>query len=182
MGTTALTAFIDGDQITIGSLGDSRAYILRDGHMECLTRDHNLATMRIIEGFPADECLSIPQGAALARCLGTFEIHNGMLEATMPEPDLMTFRILPGDIILLATDGLIDFAGPDPRTAERNIKTVLEGEEIPSLACLRLILLANDGGGEDNIGVAVLRVTARHAEHRGKLIISFPPVEAIASV
>ncbi len=179
MGTTALAAVIHGDQFTLASLGDSRVYLLSEGHLECLTRDHNLASMRIIEGFPADECLSLPQGAALARCLGTFEIHDGELKATHPEPDLMTFRLLPGDTILMTTDGLIDFAGPNEDVSERNVKAVLQAEEIPALACLRLILLANEGGGEDNIGVAVLRVTEHHPGQRGVLVQSFPPVEGL---
>ncbi len=181
MGTTALTALIQGDQFTLSSLGDSRAYLLRDGHMECLTRDHNLATMRIIEGFSADECLALPQGTALARCLGTFEVREGELEPMASEPDMLTFRLLPGDVLLLTTDGLVDFAGPTEAAAERNIKAVLEAEEIPALACLRLILLANEGGGEDNIGVAVIRVTEHHPLHRVGQIQAFPPVDALRS-
>lgn len=179
MGTTALTALIQGDQFTLASLGDSRAYLLRDGHMECLTRDHNLATMRIIEGFPADECLALPQGSALARCLGTFEVTNGNLKAVAPEPDMCSFRLLPGDTLLLTTDGLLDFAGPTPAAAERNIKAILETEEVPSMACLRLILLANEGGGEDNIGMAIIRVIEHHPLQRAGIFQAFPPVPAL---
>lgn len=179
MGTTALTAFIQGDHFSLASLGDSRVYLLRDGHMECLTRDHNLATMRIIEGFVADECLALPQGSALARCLGTFEIEEGTLRPIQPEADMMSFRLLPGDLILLTTDGLIDFAGPTPAIAERNIKAVLESEEIPALACLRLIMLANEGGGEDNIGLGIIRVTEHHPLHRASALQSFPPTDTL---
>lgn len=180
MGTTALLAAIYHDMVTIASLGDSRAYLLRNGHMECLTRDHNLATMRILEGFSADECLSLPQGMALARCLGTFEIRRGTLRAVHPEPDLMSFRMLPGDVLLLTTDGLIDFAGPTEAAAERNIKAVLEAEEIPALAALRLILMANEGGGEDNIGLAILRVTERQPSQRPMVYQAFPPVRGMS--
>lgn len=179
MGTTALTAFIQGDHFSLASLGDSRVYLLRDGHMECLTRDHNLATMRIIEGFVADECLALPQGSALARCLGTFEVEEGTLRPIQPEADMMSFRLLPGDLILLTTDGLIDFAGPTPAIAERNIKAILESEEIPALACLRLIMLANEGGGEDNIGLGIIRVTEHHPLHRASALQSFPPTDTL---
>lgn len=181
MGTTALLAWIQADQVTIASLGDSRAYLLRDGTLECLTRDHNLATMRVIEGFPADECLALPQGMALARCLGTFDVMDGTLVAVKPEPDLMTFRLLPGDVLLLTTDGLVDFAGPTEKAAERNIQHVLESEEIPSLAALRLILMANEGGGEDNIGVAVVRATTPHDGSRMPILQAFPPVPELES-
>jgi protein phosphatase len=181
MGTTAVLAFIHKDILTLASLGDSRAYLLRDGHMECLTRDHNLATMRILEGFAADESLSLPQGAALARCLGTFEVQRGLLHAVAPEPDLLHFRLLPGDTILLTTDGLLDFAGPTEAIAERNIKEVLMREEIPAMACLRLILLANEGGGEDNIGVSVLRVTDKQVGHRPSVHQAFPPVRTMCA-
>jgi serine/threonine protein phosphatase PrpC len=181
MGTTALLAWLEADQITIASLGDSRAYLLRDNCLECLTRDHNLATMRIIEGFPADECLALPQGMALARCLGTFDVVEGTLMAVKPEPDLMTFRLLPGDVILLTTDGLVDFAGPTEQAAERNIKSVLLREEIPALAALRLMVMANEGGGEDNIGVAVIRVTAPHEGARMPILQAFPAVPELES-
>jgi serine/threonine protein phosphatase PrpC len=180
MGTTAVLACIHHDVVTLASLGDSRAYLLRNGHMECLTRDHNLATMRILEGYPADESLSLPQGMALARCLGTFEIRKGQLQAVHPEPDLMSFRLLPGDVLLLTTDGLIDFAGPTEAAAERNIKGVLEAEEVPALACLRLMLMANEGGGEDNIGVAIVRVTERQPGQRPMIYQSFPPVKGMS--
>ena len=181
MGTTALLAWLEADQVTIASLGDSRAYLLRDDCLECLTRDHNLATMRIIEGFPADECLALPQGMALARCLGTFGVVDGTLSPVKPEPDLMTFRLLPGDVLLLTTDGLVDFAGPTEQAAERNIKGVLQREEIPALAALRLMVMANEGGGEDNIGVAVVRVTAPHQGARMPILQAFPAVPELES-
>lgn len=176
MGTTAVLALVQDDLMTVASIGDSRIYLLRDGHMECLTRDHNLATLQIIEGFAPDDALAIPHGKALARCLGTFQIHDGRLDSVPPEPDVATFRVLPGDTILLTTDGLIDFAGPTEHAAEENIRQVLLQEEIPALACLRLILMANEGGGEDNIGVAIIRVTEHHA-HTDRLLLtqSFPP-------
>jgi serine/threonine protein phosphatase PrpC len=137
--------------------------------------------MRILEGFAADESLSLPQGAALARCLGTFEVQRGLLHAVAPEPDLLHFRLLPGDTILLTTDGLLDFAGPTEAIAERNIKEVLMREEIPAMACLRLILLANEGGGEDNIGVSVLRVTDKQVGHRPSVHQAFPPVRTMCA-
>ena len=181
MGTTALLAWFEADHVTIASLGDSRAYLLRDDSLECLTRDHNLATMRVIEGFPADECLALPQGMALARCLGTFDVVEGTLIPVKPEPDLMTFRVLPGDVILLTTDGLVDFAGPTEQAAERNIKAVLQREEIPALAALRLMVIANEGGGEDNIGVAVVRVTDPHEGARMPILQAFPKVPELES-
>ncbi|MBH24001.1 MAG: hypothetical protein CMH57_06040 [Myxococcales bacterium] len=184
MGTTSITAILHDDLITLSSLGDSRAYLLRNGHMERLTRDHNLTTLRMIEGFSADESLLLPHGKALARCLGTFQVTQGRLKAIKPEPDLVTFRLMAGDTILLTTDGLIDFGGPTEAAAERNIQTILEAEEIPSIACLKLIVLANEGGGEDNIGMSVIRVTERKdgaGGFRGALVQAFPPTALLRS-
>jgi len=176
MGTTALLAYFDDDIVTLASLGDSRIYLLRDKKMELLTRDHNLSTLHIIEGFSADDALSLPHGKALARCLGTFHVREGHLVSVAPEPDLCTFRVLPGDTLLITSDGLVDFAGPTEAAAEATIRDVLLQEEIPSLACLRLILTANEGGGEDNIGVAVIRVTDYHSNmDRMSITQVFPP-------
>jgi serine/threonine protein phosphatase PrpC len=80
----------------------------------------------------------------------------------------------------MTTDGLVDFGGPTEAASEHNIQATLESEEIPALACLRLIMLANEGGGEDNIGVAVVRVTRQHdASDRMTLTQVFPAVSGL---
>jgi protein phosphatase len=157
MGTTALIALYRQGVVTLGSLGDSRAYLQSGPGLEQLSIDHNLWTLSILDGMEADEALSMPQGEALARCLGTFDLDDGQLEAREPDYDLMQYRMAEGDSLLLTTDGLVDFAAGTPVAAEENILATLLSEPNPELACLELILLANRGGGGDNIGMGILR-------------------------
>ncbi len=157
MGSTALVAVICHGTVTLASLGDSRAYLQRGASMEQITIDHNLWTLSILEGVEADRALSMPHGDALARCLGTFVIENGRLEAVNPQPDLFRFNVMEEDTLLMTTDGLVDFAGTNLHASEDNILSVLLSEPSPALACLELILLANRGGGGDNIGLSVIR-------------------------
>ena len=157
MGSTALVAVICDGTVTLASLGDSRVYLQRGASMEQITIDHNLWTLSILEGVAADRALSMPHGDALARCLGTFVIDDGHLESVEPQPDLFRFTVMEEDTLLLTTDGLVDFAGTNLHAAEDNILSVLLSEPSPALACLELILLANRGGGGDNIGLAVVR-------------------------
>jgi serine/threonine protein phosphatase PrpC len=97
----------------------------------------------------------LPHGDALARCLGTFVVENQRLIPVNTQPDVFEFALTRGDTLLLATDGLIDFAGANVLHSEDNVLSVLLSEPDPALACLELILLANRGGGGDNIGVAI---------------------------
>ncbi len=160
MGSTALIAYISQGQMTLGSLGDSRCYLIRDDVMECLTRDHNLFTLSLIEGLSLEHALVMPHGDALARCLGTFDVdRHGVLLPQDPPIDLYTLRLIPGDHVLLCTDGLFDYAGASYEESEENIRQRVLCEEHPGIACLELILMANRGGGGDNIGVALIKVS-----------------------
>lgn len=155
MGTTALVAVYRNGTVTLGSVGDSRGYLQRGPGLEQLTVDHNLWTLSILEGLSADDALSMPRGDALARCLGTFVVEDERLEAVSPSYDIFQFSVTQGDTLLLTTDGLVDFAGGNMISAEENIQATLLAEPDPALACLELILLANRGGGGDNIGLGV---------------------------
>lgn len=157
MGTTALVAIVLNGIVTLGSLGDSRAYLQRGPSFEQITIDHNLWTLRVLDGVRADTALSLPHGDALARCLGTFYINEHRLSPIAPQPDIFRFPVIPGDTLLLTTDGLIDFAGSSPLNAEDNILSLMLAEPNPNLAALELILLANRGGGGDNIGIGLLK-------------------------
>lgn len=155
MGSTALVAIIRDGVVTLAALGDSRAYIQNASGLEQTTIDHNLWTLSILDGVAPDSALAMPHGDALARCLGTFMIDDGDLDPVNPEPDFFRFSLSRGDSLLLTTDGLVDFAGANPFAAEENILAVMLAEPDPALACLELILLANRGGGGDNIGVGI---------------------------
>ena len=157
MGSTALVSIIHRGYVTLGALGDSRAYLQRGHAFEQITTDHNLWTLSVLDGVAADNALALAHGDALARCLGTFYLDDQRLVAIPPQPDMFRFAVTAGDALLLTTDGLIDFAGPNAQAAEDNSLSILLAEPNPDLACLELILLANRGGGGDNIGVALMR-------------------------
>jgi protein phosphatase len=159
MGTTALVAIVHRGLVTLGSLGDSRGYLQRGTAFEQITIDHNLWTLSVLDGVPADSALSLPHGDALARCLGTFYVDSGQLVAVPPQPDMFRFPVAPGDTLLLTTDGLLDFAGTNQLVAEDNVLSILLTEPNPDLACLEMIVLANRGGGGDNIGLSIARFT-----------------------
>ncbi len=159
MGTTALVAIINNGIVTLGALGDSRAYLQRGTSFEQVTIDHNLWTLSILDGSPADNALSLPHGDALARCLGTFKVKDHKLDVYNPAPDFFRFPVMSGDTLLMTTDGLIDFGGANTLASEDNILSILLAESNPALACLELILLANRGGGGDNIGIALAKFT-----------------------
>lgn len=156
MGSTCLIVFIQNGIAHLLSLGDSRAYLLREGFMEQISRDHNLLTLGIADGIDADTAFMLPQGDALAKCLGSFDVDEGRLISVDVEPDVYVFPLLAGDRLLLCTDGLTDYAGVTVAESETRIyETVMSGE-LPELICLDLIRLANAGGGGDNIGVGVV--------------------------
>jgi len=157
MGSTVLAAILHDGLVTLVTLGDSRVYLSRGDSFEQVTTDHNLWTLSILDGISADSALAMPHGDALARCLGTFALQDERLHALSPEPDVISFPVLRGDTLLLTTDGLVDFAAAHMLASEDSIHHILASEPDPALACLELILLANRGGGGDNIGVGIAK-------------------------
>ena len=157
MGTTALVGIVENGVFTLGAIGDSRAYLIRSDSVTCITRDHNLFTMAIVNGMPVQNCAMHPHAGSLVRCLGFFD------DLTNPDSDNLaydtfTFNLMPGDHLLLTTDGLLDYAAQDIRDAEAIIARTVLAVPDPALACLELILIANRGGGGDNTGVGLLYV------------------------
>ena len=143
MGTT-LTAFVlDGRTARFAHIGDSRAYLLRDGELRRLSDDHSLVGEMVRDGRLTEEEAAVhPHRSILSRALGT-------------EPgariDEFTEELLPGDVLLLCSDGL---SGPVPADA---IKIALTRSD-PQAAAERLILEARKAGGPDNITAVVVRV------------------------
>jgi protein phosphatase len=144
MGTT-LTAFLfAGSRLGMIHIGDSRAYLLRDGALTQITHDHTLVQALVDEGrISEEEASSHPQRSLITRVL---DGRDGI------EPDLSVREVRAGDRYLLCTDGL---TGPVGRT-----ETLQEALEItdPQAACDRLVQLALRGGGPDNVTVIVADV------------------------
>ena len=144
MGTTLATVLIVGTTAYIANIGDSRVYLLRQGSLSQLTRDHSLVADLVIEGLiSSEEAYSHPQRNIITRCLG------GMEELTV---DLLVKEVEAGDTWLLCSDGLWEMV----RNPE--IQRGLD-EGTPQAACKRLVVSANQNGGIDNVSTIVVKAT-----------------------
>ena len=151
MGTTLTVASVEDGTVLIGHVGDSRAYLVRDGALEQLTEDHSLVGELMRSGkLSAEEAEQHPQRSMITRALGTD-----------PDVDVDLFPIRPrsGDLFLLCSDGLTTMVG------DREILRVVEEQrgDLQSLV-KALIKAANKGGGEDNITVIAFEIADGDAE------------------
>jgi serine/threonine protein phosphatase PrpC len=145
MGTTMTVALVEDDSVAIGHVGDSRAYLIRDGRLEQLTDDHSLVAELVRSGkLTPEEAESHPQRSVITRALGT--------EADV---DVDTFSVdaAPGDLFLLCSDGLTTMVDD-----ETILAAVEENRPDLESAAKALINAANRGGGEDNITVVFFEV------------------------
>ena len=141
MGTTVVALVLDGDSAYLGHVGDSRAYLLRDGELVRLTRDHTIVQQEIDAGrFTPELARLLPHRNILTQSVGS----QGPVE-----PDIAAQSVLAGDVFVLCTDGLTD-ALDDGRLLE-----MAKGVSPDRLADV-LTEAALDAGGEDNITVAVI--------------------------
>lgn len=136
MASTVVAVAIVRSDAWIAQIGDSRAYIYRRGVLVCITQDHNV----FIEDRENPEA---PPRVVLTRALG--------VEGT-PEPDLLRVSLKPGDRLLLCTDGLTN------EVREELIREILRQSPHPRTAVQRLVRLAEEHGGKDNITVLVVRI------------------------
>jgi protein phosphatase len=144
MGTTLTAAYVDDTAVAIAHVGDSRAYLFRDGALERLTQDHSLVEELVRQRkLTPEQAAGHPQRSIITRALGP--------EASV-EVDTWTYPVRAGDILLLCSDGLTTMISED-RVAEILRDTgSLEG------AADALINAANEAGGRDNITVVLFRI------------------------
>jgi protein phosphatase len=146
MGTTITVALAENDRVSFGHVGDSRAYLIRDGRMEQLTEDHSLVNELLKSGrLSREEAETHPQRSVITRALGTD-----------PDVDVDTFSVpvQTGDLFLLCSDGLTDMVSED------SILAVVERHRDDVDRALRaLVKEANRGGGEDNITVVAFEIS-----------------------
>jgi PPM family protein phosphatase len=145
MGTTMTVALVEGDQVTIGHVGDSRAYRLRENALEQLTEDHSLVAELVRSGkLSPEEAETHPQRSMITRVLGTD-----------PDVDADTFTVeaQPGDVFLLCSDGLTTMV------EENHIVDVVNRHRGDlERAAKQLISDANRSGGEDNVTVVFFEI------------------------
>ena len=145
-GTTLTAMLWSGSRLALVHIGDSRAYLLRDGQLFQITHDHTVVQNLIDEGrLTAEEARSHPQRALLLRALGA---------AGGGTPDLSLHEARPGDRYLLCSDGLSAVV-PAGRIHE-----ALCAAAEPGAVVAQLVELANQAGGPDNVSCVVADVAA----------------------
>ncbi len=143
MGTTLTAAYLEDGHLTIAHVGDSRAYLFRDGELTRLTQDHSLVDELVRQGkLTEKQAAEHPQRSIITRALG-------------PEPevevDTWTYPLHAGDVMLLCSDGLTSMISED------QVAEILAATHSLDEAADRLIRDANDAGGRDNITVVLSR-------------------------
>jgi PPM family protein phosphatase len=147
LGCTVTTVLIQNDHAYIANIGDSRTYLLRDGELKALTKDHSLVA-RLVEAkqIEPEEVYSHPQRNLIYRSLGAG--HKSV------DPDVFHEVLRDGDTLLLCSDGLWEMVRHD------DLLKVLSEKSSPQKICDTLINMANANGGEDNITAVVVHVSA----------------------
>jgi PPM family protein phosphatase len=145
MGTTVTAAALAGDHhLQLAHVGDSRAYLLRDGSLEQLTTDHTVVAELVRRGRLTPEQAAIhPERSILTRAVGL----DPRIPVDTPDP----VELRPGDQVLLCSDGLTEAVDHD------RIGELLSAAGDGDAACRSLIDAANAAGGPDNITVVLLR-------------------------
>jgi serine/threonine protein phosphatase PrpC len=143
MGTTLTGAFFHGQHVTICHVGDSRAYLYRDGRARQLTEDHSWIQEQVRAG------LLSPDDALVSRFRNIITRSVGFEPRV--EPDVITMAVEPGDCYLLCSDGLSNYLSADE--IGHSLTSKFYGEVGPTL-----VQLANERGGDDNITCVVIYV------------------------
>ena len=158
MGTTVVACLLVERRAIIGHVGDSRAYLLRDGRLQALTRDHTIVEELVIRGMiTADEAERHPYKNVLSRNLGS----RAETKVDITEVDLK-----PGDRLMLCSDGLYGYASAEA------IQYVLGSGDAPEHVTRDLIELALRGGGGDNVSTIVIEVPQQLAPTSTALVKS----------
>jgi PPM family protein phosphatase len=150
MGTTLTAAYLDDAHLAIAHVGDSRAYLLREGELKRLTRDHSLVDELVQRGkLTEEQAAEHPQRSIITRALG-------------PEPsvevDTWSYPVQAGDVLLLCSDGLTSMI------SEERVAETLAAASTLERAADDLIREANEAGGRDNITVVLFRLEEVGAE------------------
>jgi len=144
MGTTLVAVIADGKTAVVVNIGDSRAYAIDENGIERITRDHSVVEDLLLKGDLTREVAKThPRKNLITRALGT---ENSV------ECDVFCRKVKQGDYILLCSDGLTNFV-----EEQEILYEVLHGGQKESV-CDRLIDIANERGGKDNITVVLLEI------------------------
>jgi protein phosphatase len=145
MGTTCVALLVHGEVAVVGHVGDSRAYLVREGGIRQLTEDHSLVNEQVRAGLLTSE------EAKHSRLRNIITRSVGFEEDVLV--DVVGFESKPGDRLLLCSDGLCNLVDME------EIRITLASERDPAEMCKSLVGLANERGGDDNITVIAVERT-----------------------
>jgi len=152
-GSTMVAAVMHRNTLQVANVGDSRAYLVRDGQITQQTRDHTLTQQKLDHGLIRPEQAAMdPDSSVLTRSMGA----GPTVQVDLFPP----LQLAPGDVVLLCSDGLTDML------SDAEIVRLVNGSSAKRIA-RRLIATANKRGGVDNISVAVARVGGKRAPAGG---------------
>lgn len=145
-GTTLTLALVSGERTVVANVGDSRTYLLRDRRLRQITQDHSLVANLVTSGqIKPEDVFTHPQRNLIYRSLGyKTELHV----------DTFMQIIQTGDFLLLCSDGLWEMLREEQKMAQ-----IILDSPTTEQACRSLVDAANEAGGEDNIGVVVVKIT-----------------------
>ena len=143
MGTTLTLCVTNGESAHVYHVGDSRTYVInKDGDIRRITKDHSLVQYMVDTGqITAAEARKHPNRNVITRCIGTEDDVK---------VDFFKFELLPGDTVMLCTDGLTD------GLTDSELAYIIHGSENADDACRKLVDAANERGGRDNITVVLM--------------------------
>ena len=150
MGTTLVAAVVQDDELIVANVGDSRAYLIKDGAFSQISRDHSWVSEQVEAGL-------------LSRADAQVHIYRNIITRSLgsrPDVDVDTFSVplQVDDVVLLCSDGLSNEVAPD------DISRIVAGTENSAEAAALLVELANTHGGGDNVTALLVRVSDAVAE------------------
>ncbi|MBQ9355923.1 MAG: Stp1/IreP family PP2C-type Ser/Thr phosphatase [Prevotella sp.] len=152
MGTTIVLCWLQQDKARIAWCGDSRCYLLRKGQLRLLTKDHSYVQELVDSGkITPEEAFNHPDSNIITRGLGDFD--------SAVEPDLVSVEVEPEDTFLLCSDGLCGYC-----TDEQIAEVMQQPDVTTEMQADRLLHLALDAGGYDNISIVVANVLDDNAQ------------------
>ena len=145
MATTIVVAWLLGDRLWVAHTGDSRLYRLRGGQLEQLTRDHSFSQELLDAGMVTEEeARLLPAKNLVTRALGA---------SAEVDPEVRDYPLQPGDIVMMCSDGLTEMISY-AEIAEQLLAAKGDVQE----SARRLVDMANEAGGRDNVSVVVVGV------------------------
>lgn len=162
MGSTIVAALVRGNSLAIANVGDSRIYLVRHGTIQQLTQDHSLVMEQVRRGYiTLQQAQQSEMQNIILRALGSEEVV---------EADIEDLVALPGDILIMASDGLTRYV------SDEDILKIVQGPRGLQQACGELVRKARECGGDDNITCLLVRIVNRpwYQKIFGKLFFGGP--------